>query len=93
VRRPFFIFMIALLLLRGWMGEAMATNMAATWLQPAQSATKTIAANAHEAWAQATFNYQTADSGAAHAARSTAAMTGAGDCADQPLDAAAQPAA
>ena len=83
--------MIALLLLRGWMGEAMATNMAATWLQPAHSATKTIAANAHETGAEATFNHKTADSGAAHAARGTEAMAGAGDCADQPLDAAAQP--
>jgi hypothetical protein len=90
VRRPFFFLLIALLLLRGWIGEAMATDMAATWLQPAQSATKTIAAHAHEYWAEAHFYHQTANSGAAHATHGAGAM--AGDCADQPLDGAAQAA-
>jgi hypothetical protein len=92
VRRPFFYLLIALLLLRGWMGEAMATDMAAGWLQPAQSATKTIATHAHETWAQASFDHQTVNSGAAHAGHGAGAMAGAGDCADQPLDSAAQPA-
>jgi hypothetical protein len=90
VRRSFFFLMIALLLLRGWTGEAMATDMAAAWLQPAQSATNSIAAHAHERWAQATFNHQTANSGAAHADHGAGVI--AGDCADQPLDSAAQPA-
>jgi hypothetical protein len=86
VRRPFYFLLIALLLLRGWMGEAMATDMAAAWLQPAQSATKTIAANARESWAQATFYHQIANSDTPHASH------GAGDCVDQPLKTAAQPA-
>jgi hypothetical protein len=92
VRRPIFYILIALLLLRGWIGEAMATDMAAAWLQPAQSATKTIAAHAHEYWAQATLDHQTANSGAAHAGHGAAAMAGMGDCADQPLNADEQPA-
>jgi hypothetical protein len=90
VRRLFFFFMIALLLLRCWMGGAMATDMAAAWLQPAQSATKTIAAHAREHWSQASFDHQTANFGAAHAGHGAAAM--AGDCADHLPDTAAQPA-
>ena len=35
MRRPFFLFMIALLLLRGWAGEAMATDMATGQVQRA----------------------------------------------------------
>jgi hypothetical protein len=92
VRRPFYFLLIALLLLRGWIGEAMATDMAASWLQPAQSATKTIAAHAYGTWARASFYHQTASSGLAHAGHGAGAMAGAGDCADQPLDTGAQPA-
>ena len=84
--------MIALLLLRGWMGEAMATDMAASGLQPAQSATKTIAAQAHETRAEAPFEHQKTNFGAAHAGHGAAAMAGVGDCADRPLDAPAQAA-
>jgi hypothetical protein len=91
VRRPFFFLLIALLLLRGWMGEAMATDMATTWLQPAQLATKTIAAHAHKYWAQATLDHQTANSGPA-LGHGAAAMAGMSDCADQPLNADEQPA-
>lgn len=42
-----FVLMIALLLLRGWTGEAMATGMALTPLQQPQSATTIIATHAH----------------------------------------------
>ena len=75
MRRFFFVLLIALLLLRGWMGEAMATGMAASWLQPAQSATKTIATHAHDHLAQAHFEHETASARALH-----------GDCADHPAD-------
>jgi hypothetical protein len=92
VRRLFFVLMITLLLLRGWIGEAMATDMAAAGLQPAPSATKTIATHTHETRAEPPFDHQTVNSGAAHAAHGAAAMGGVGDCADQPLDTAAQPA-
>lgn len=84
--------MIALLLLRGWSGEAMATEMAAVGLQPAQFATKTIATDAHEYWAKAHFYQQTGHSVAAPAGHGAAAMAGIGDCADQLLDSAEQPA-
>jgi hypothetical protein len=92
VRRPFFFLLIALLLLRGWIGEAMATDMASVWLQPAQSATKTIATHAHESWADAHSGHRTVSSVAHHAGYGAGAMAGMGDCADQPLDSAAQPA-
>ena len=75
MRRFFFVLLIALLLLRGWMGDAMATGMATAWLQPAQSATKTIAAHAHETGAQAHFEHEMTDQEAVH-----------GDCADHPAD-------
>lgn len=55
MRHLIFALMIALLPLRGWVGDAMATQMAASHAQhqhrqaeaPEQSATKTIAASAH----------------------------------------------
>jgi hypothetical protein len=90
VRRPVFYLLITLLLLRGWIGEAMATDMAAAWLQPAQSATKTIASHADEYWAKATLDHQTVTSGTAHAGHSAGAI--AGDCAEQLPNADEQPA-
>jgi hypothetical protein len=62
--------MIALLPLRGWVGDAMATQMAAHALQktaveaasdhhPQETyATQIVAAHAHETWAKRTFDHQ-----------------------------------
>lgn len=61
MRRFTFVLMITLLLLRGWMGEAMATGMALAPLQPAPSATQTIATHAHEISSQAHFDHATAE--------------------------------
>ncbi len=47
MRSLLFVLMIALLLLRGWMGDAMATGMALAPLQHQQSATTSIATHAH----------------------------------------------
>ncbi|MEO8390881.1 MAG: hypothetical protein ABI893_05085 [Polaromonas sp.] len=58
MRHLLFALMIALLPLRGWVGDAMATQMAASHVQHAQhasaeqSATKTIAAPAHHTGAE-----------------------------------------
>jgi hypothetical protein len=102
VRRFFsssFLFaLIALLLLRGWAGEAMATDMAAARLQPAQSAIKTIAGHAHGYWAEATFYHPSANVEAVDANHAgplnhgVETMAGAGDCADHALTTSAQPA-
>jgi hypothetical protein len=91
----FFFVLIVLLLLRGWAGEAMATDMAAARLQPAQSATKTIADHAHGYWAEATFYHASANAGAAHAnhaGHGVETMAGAGECADHASNTSAQPA-
>ena len=48
MRRPLFIAMIFLLLLRGWVGDAMATSMAAGQLQGVSLATEIVAVNAHQ---------------------------------------------
>lgn len=48
MRRPLFIAMIFLLLLRGMVGDAMATGMAAGHLQRAALATEFVAVHAHE---------------------------------------------
>ncbi|MDI1237391.1 MAG: hypothetical protein PSV26_07905 [Polaromonas sp.] len=47
MRRPLFIAMIFLLLVRGWVGDAMATGMAAGHLQQVSHATEFVAAHAH----------------------------------------------
>ncbi|MBT9506984.1 MAG: hypothetical protein IV109_10320 [Rhodoferax sp.] len=47
MRRPLFIFMILLLLLRGWVGDAMATTMASAKLQSTQIASEMIATGSH----------------------------------------------
>lgn len=53
MRHLFFIFMIALLPLRGWVSDAMATGMLATQVQQQQTATKIVATHAHEMGTQA----------------------------------------
>jgi len=66
MRRFTFVLMIALLLLRGWMGEAMATGMALAPLQPLPPATQTVATHAHGISDQAHSDHETAVSEARH---------------------------
>jgi hypothetical protein len=68
MRRVTFILMIALLLLRGLMGEAMATGMALTPLQH-QDATQTIATHTHKMSAMAHFDHETSAPAAFHEAQ------------------------
>lgn len=68
MRRLTFVLMIALLLLRGWMGEAMATGMALTPL-PHQGATQNIATHTHEKSAQAHFDHGIAEHESFHVAQ------------------------
>lgn len=49
MRHLFLIFMIALLPLRGWVSDAMATGMVASQVQQQQTAAKKVAPHAHEA--------------------------------------------
>ena len=58
MRRPLFIAMIFLLLLRGWVGDAMATGMAAGQLHVPSFATEIIAVQAHEARADGHSDHQ-----------------------------------
>ncbi|OOG46384.1 hypothetical protein [Polaromonas sp. A23] len=60
MRRLFFIAMIFLLLLRGMVGDAMATGMAAGHLQRVSVATKFIASPTHETRADGHFDHETA---------------------------------
>jgi len=53
MRHLFLIFMIALLPLRGWVSDAMATGMVAAQVQLQQTAAKKIAPHAHEAGVKA----------------------------------------
>ena len=57
MRRPLFIAMIFLLLLRGMVGDAMATGMAAGHLQRATLATEFVAVHAHESGADEHFDH------------------------------------
>ena len=62
MRRLLLILMIALLPLRGWAGDAMATGMAAGQAQQMQQmhvATENIATHAHPASAKADFYHET----------------------------------
>lgn len=61
MRRPLFIAMIFLLLLRGMVGDAMATGMAAGHLQKAVSATEFVAVRAHETRADGHFGHNISD--------------------------------
>lgn len=78
MRRLTFVLMIALLMLRGWMGEAMATGMALAPLQPLPSATTVIATHAHETSAKAHFDHEIADVAVFHYKQAVP------DCADAP---------
>jgi len=61
MRHLFLILMIALLPLRGWVSDAMATGMGVVQAQnQQQSAVKLIAAHTHELGAQAHFDTETA---------------------------------
>lgn len=51
--------MIALLPLRGWAGDAMATSMATADLRQPHVAIKTVASHAHESGASSHFHHQT----------------------------------
>ncbi|HEY3048278.1 MAG TPA: hypothetical protein VGJ72_12580 [Polaromonas sp.] len=81
MRHLLLVLMIALLPLRGWMGDAMATSMAAAQLQQQQVATKIIAAHAHEMAAEGHFDHETTAPEAAQAVQ--AAHDCAGDAADE----------
>lgn len=52
MRHLLLILMIALLPLRGWVSDAMATGMVTAQVQQ-QTAAKTVATHAHQAWTQA----------------------------------------
>jgi len=58
MRRPLFIAMIFLLLLRGWVGDAMATGMATGHLQQLAPATEFVAAHAHGSRADGHFDHE-----------------------------------
>ncbi|MBK5206847.1 MAG: hypothetical protein JJD98_16030 [Polaromonas sp.] len=77
MRLLLFAFMIAVLPLRGWMGDAMASEMLRASLRPAQSTTKIIAANAHETGAGSHLGDE------AGASEATQEMAPAHDCAGQ----------
>ena len=78
MRKPFFVAMIFLLLLRGWVGDAMATGMAAGPLQRVDFATDSIADFARETRANRHFDHASAG-GKADTLVQTAA--GHSDCA------------
>lgn len=68
MRRPLFIAMIFLLLLRGMAGDAMATGMATGHLQRVPVATETVAGHAHGSRAGAHFDHATVEKSMAHSA-------------------------
>lgn len=78
-----FALMIALLPLRGWIGDAMATEMALAQVQHPQLATKTIASHTHETGAEAHFHHEAA---APEAADAVQAMQAVHDCAGHAAD-------
>ena len=93
------IVMILLLPLRGWMGDAMATGMAAgqlTVMQTVQkkaataatAATENIATQAHGNWATAHNHSKNADSHALNGAQPVAKAQTAHDCGMQAMDVA-----
>ena len=83
MRHLLLVLMIALLPLRGWMGDAMATSMAAGQLQQQQVAAKMIATHTHEAGAEGHFGHEAAAPEAVQAAHDCA-----GDAADESSHAA-----
>lgn len=68
MRRPFFIAMIFLLLLRGMVGDAMATGMATAHLQRVSVATEFVAVHVHEKGADGHFDHETTAEATAHPA-------------------------
>lgn len=89
MRRPLFIAMIFLLLLRGWVGDAMATGMAAGHLQAASVATEIVAAHAHEERADGHFGHGAAAQSMTLATAPDCAGHAAGQAADPGLQEAA----
>lgn len=90
MRRPLFIAMIFLLLLRGWVGDAMATGMAAGHPQQAAPATEFIATHLHESGAGAHFDHEMTSEPAAPMAHSAALPP---DCAGHASDQTSDPLA
>ena len=82
MRRFSFVLVIALLLLRGWMGEAMATGMALAPLQPLPSATQTVAAHAHAPGAQMHVGHEAAEPALFDEAQAVHDCTGGADSED-----------
>lgn len=68
MRRPLFIAMIFLLLLRGMVGDAMATGMATGHLQRLAIATEFVAVHVHEAGADGHFDHGTSAESMVHLA-------------------------
>lgn len=86
MRRPLFIAMIFLLLLRGWVGDAMATGMAAGHLQQFPPATESVAAHAHGSRAEGHFDHAMATEPAASMTHSAAPPDCAGHAAGPSSD-------
>ncbi|MDO8310297.1 MAG: hypothetical protein Q7T25_00005, partial [Sideroxyarcus sp.] len=78
MRSLFFVLMIALLLLRGWMGDAMANEMALSSVQHRQLATNTIANKTDGISAEAHFHAKS------KASASFSDMQAAHDCDGHP---------
>ncbi|MDP3171233.1 MAG: hypothetical protein Q8M91_12935 [Polaromonas sp.] len=85
MRRPLFIAMIFLLLLRGMVGDAMATGMATGHLQRVPVATETVAGYAHGSRAGAHFDHAVAEESMARSAAIPA------DCAEHSSGPASTP--
>jgi hypothetical protein len=86
MRRPLFIAMIFLLLLRGLVGDAMATGMAAGHLQQLAHATEFVAVHAHESRADGHFDHDMAMEPAASMTHSATPPDCAGHAAGQTSD-------
>ncbi len=80
MRHLFLIIMIALLPLRGWVSDAMATGMLATQVQQQQqTAAKIVATHTHEAGAQAHQDTETVVADAAQTAADCSGHASGGD--------------
>lgn len=73
MRHLLLVFLVALLPLRGWVSDAMATGMLASQVQQHQIATKKVATHGHEAETKAHHDIET---GVADAAQSAADCPG-----------------
>jgi len=92
MRRPLFIAMIFLLLLRGLVGDAMATGMAAGHLQQLAPATEFVAAHAHESRVDGHFDHDMAMEPAASMTHSATPPDCAGHASGQTSDPTTQDA-